>query len=80
MIYAGEQFKEGMMVAPVQWYKLEQVSERGFSLLPGKKLLELSTMLRLKGLAFTGSQSGPQGRTLCPRKKSRLRRKKIAPA
>ena len=41
-----------------------QLSERGYALLPGKKLLEVTTMLRLKGLAFTGSQGGPQGRTL----------------
>ena len=43
---------------------LSQVSERGYSLLPGKKLLEVSTMVRLKGLAFVGSQGGPQGRQL----------------
>ena len=45
---------------------MAQVSERGYALQPGRKLLEVSTMLRLKGLAFTGSQGGPQGRTFRP--------------
>ena len=45
-------------------YPIWQVSERGYSLQPGKKLLEINTMVRLKGLAFKGSQGGEQGRTL----------------
>ena len=64
MMYAGEKLEKGMLVVPVQWYNLEQVSERGYSLLPARKLLELGTMVRLRGLAFTGTQGGPAGREL----------------
>ena len=64
LIHAGSEFEEGWLIVKCQYYKLEQVSERGYALLPGKKLLEVSTMVRLKGLAFNGSQGGPQGRAL----------------
>ena len=48
----------------MQYYKLEQVSERGYRLLPEKRYLVVNTMIRLKGLSFIRTQGGPQQREL----------------
>lgn len=34
MMYAGQQYRAGWIVAPGRWYKLRQQSERGYELLP----------------------------------------------
>jgi hypothetical protein len=54
------------LVAPGQWYVLRQKSERGYELLTPPVWIVINHMIRLKGLAFRGSQAGPQGRTLRP--------------
>ena len=43
-------YKEGWLIVQCQYYKLEQVSERGYRLLPEKRYLVVNTMIRLKGL------------------------------
>ena len=64
MVHSGQQYCEGWLVAPGQWYKLKQRSERGYELLEPKVWIVVNHMIRLKGLSFRGSQSGPQGRQL----------------
>jgi len=64
--HSGQQYRKGWIVAPGRWYKLKQRSERGYELLPEEVLLVVNHMIFLKGLSFTGSQSGPQGRELRP--------------
>lgn len=64
MLYCGQQYRKGWLVAPGQWYALRQRSERGYELQPEKVLLVVNHMIFLKNLTFTSSQSGPQGRTL----------------
>ena len=64
MVHSGQQYREGWLVAPGQWYALRQRSERGYELLGPKVWIVVDHMIRLKGLAFRGSQAGPQGREL----------------
>ena len=64
MCHSGQQYNEGMLVAPGQRYVLRQRSERGYELLPETVWLPVEGMIRLKGLAFASSQSGPQQRQL----------------
>ena len=64
MCHCGQQFSEGMLVAPGQRYMLRQQSERGYELLLEKVWLPVEGMIRLKGLTFSSSQSGPQQRQL----------------
>ena len=64
LVHATSVFEEGWLIVQVQYYKLEQVSERGYRLLPEKRYLVVNTMIRLKGLAFVRSQGGPQQREL----------------
>ena len=63
-MHATSVFEEGWLIAEAQWYKLEQVSERGYRLLPEKRYIVVNAMVRLKGLAFNRTQGGPQQRTL----------------
>ena len=64
MVHSGQKYREGWVVAPGQWYALRQRSERGYELLTPKVWIVVDHMIRLKGLAFRGSQAGPQGREL----------------
>jgi hypothetical protein len=57
-------FEEGWLIVQVQYYKLEQVSERGYRLILEKRYLVVNTMIRLKGLVFSRTQGGPQQREL----------------
>ena len=54
------------MFKPGQWYKLKQRSECGYELLTPIVWIVVNHIIRLKGLAFRGSQAGPQGRALRP--------------
>ena len=51
-------------MVPGRWYVLRQRSERGYELLPETVWIVINHMIRLKGLAFSSSQSGPQERQL----------------
>jgi len=64
MCHCAQQFSEGILVAPGQRYVLRQRSERGYELLLEKVWLPVEGMIRLKGLTFSSSQSGPQQRQL----------------
>ena len=64
LIHAACEFEEGWLIVKCQYYKLEQVSERGYRLLPAMKYLVVNAMVRLSGLAFARTQGGPQQRTL----------------
>ena len=64
LIHSGCEFEEGWLIVKCQYYKLEQVSERGYRLLPGIKYLVVNAMVRLSGLEFVRSQGGPQQRKL----------------
>eukprot|EP00966_Prymnesium_polylepis_P127770 2954115-Prymnesium_polylepis.1 len=63
-LHSGQLYRKGWIVALGRWYKLRQRSERGYELLPSEALLVVNHTIFLKGLAFTGSQSGPQDRRL----------------
>ena len=45
----------------MQYYKLDQESERGYRLQPEKRYLVVNTMIRLKGLGFSRTQGGLGG-------------------
>ena len=64
VIHAGSEFEEGWLIVKCQYYKLEQVSERGYRLLPAVKYLVVNAMVRISGLGFIRSQGGPQQRSL----------------
>jgi hypothetical protein len=64
LVHASAVFEEGWLIVQVQYYKLEQVSERGYRRVPGTRYMVVNAMIRLKGLAFNRTQGGPQGRTL----------------
>ena len=64
LVHATSVFEEGWLIVPAQYYKLEQVSERGYRLLPEKRFLVVNALIRLKGLAFHRTQGGPQQRDL----------------
>ena len=64
LIHAGCAFEEGWLIVKCQYYKIEQVSERGYRLLPEIKYLVVNCMVRLSGLAFNRTQGGPQNRKL----------------
>jgi hypothetical protein len=59
MLCEGEQFDEGYLVAPAQWYKLEQTSERGYVLLAARKHLVVNSMIRLKDVQFNKTPARP---------------------
>ena len=48
----GELFETGTLVVEAQWYKLEQLSQRGYRLLPEKVILVVNAMIRVKDIAF----------------------------
>jgi hypothetical protein len=64
LVHASSVFAEGWLIVQVQYYKLEQVSERGYRLILEKRYLVVNTMIRLKGLVFSRTQGGPQQREL----------------
>ena len=64
LIHAGSEFEEGWLIVKCQYYKLEQVSERGYRLLPAIKYLVVNAMVRISGLGFIRAQGGPQQRNL----------------
>ena len=64
LVHATSVFEEGWLIVQAQYYKLEQVSERGYRLLPEKRYLVVNTLIRLTGLVFSRSQGGPQQREL----------------
>jgi len=66
LVHGGQEYRDGWLVAPGQWYILRQKSERGYELLTPIVWIVVNHMIRLKGLEFRGSQSGPQGRVLRP--------------
>ena len=63
-VHSGQEYCEGWLVVPAQWYVLRQQSERGYELLQPKVWIVVNHIIRLKGLAFRSSQSGPQQREL----------------
>ena len=63
-VHSGQEYREGWLVVPAQWYVLRQQSERGYELLQPKVWIVVNHIIRLKGLAFRSSQSGPQQREL----------------
>lgn len=63
-VHSGQQYYEGWIVAPGHWYVLRQQSERGYELQSAEVWIVVNHMVRLRGISFTSSQSGPQGRTL----------------
>ena len=65
-VHSGQQYRAGWLVVPARWYMLRQKSERGYELLSPIVWLVVNHCIRLKGLAFRGSQSGPQRRELRP--------------
>ena len=60
LVHATSEFEEGWLIVQAQWYKLEQVSERGYRLLLEKRYLVVNTLIRLNGLRFVRTQGGPQ--------------------
>ena len=64
LVHATSVFEEGWLIVQAQYYKLEQVSERGYRLLPEKRYLVVNSLVRLKGLEFSRTQGGPQQRSL----------------
>ena len=64
MVHATDQFEEGWLVVPAQWYWLEQISERGYRIMSEERLIPVSTTVRLKDIKFSRSQGGPQQREL----------------
>ena len=63
-VHSGQQYRAGWLVVPARWYALRQKSERGYELLAPIFWLVVNHCIRLKGLAFRSSQSGPQERHL----------------
>ena len=47
MVHATDQFEEGWLVVPAQWFWLEQISERGYRLMSEERLIPVSTTVRL---------------------------------
>jgi len=64
MVHATDQFEEGWLVVPAQWFWLEQISERGYRLMSEERLIPVSTTVRLRDIKFSNTQGGPQGREL----------------
>ena len=64
LVHTGSEFEEGWLIVKCQYYKLEQVSERGYRLLPVIRYLVVNAMVRLAGLGFVRTQGGPQQRNL----------------
>ena len=62
LVHAGSVFEEGWLIVQAQYYKLEQVSERGYRLILAKKYFVVNSLIRLTGIGFSRSQSGPQQR------------------
>ena len=63
LVRQGLQYRAGWLVAPARWYILRQRSERGYELLSETVWIVVNHMIRLKGLAFSRAQAGPQERS-----------------
>ena len=61
MVHATDVFEAGWLVVRVRWYQLEQVSQRGYVLLPHERIIPVNAIVRLLGLAFTNSYSAGRG-------------------
>ena len=49
------QHLRGRLVVRIQWYKLVQVSQRAYILVPEERVIPVNTIVRLLGLAFSNS-------------------------
>lgn len=61
MVHAGDEYEEGWLVVEAQWYDLVQRSERGYRLLPDKKLIVVNAIVRLSGIQFSKAHMGTRG-------------------
>ena len=57
LVHATDVFEAGWLVVPVQWYALEQVSQRGYVLLREERIVPVNAIVRLLGLSFSNSYS-----------------------
>lgn len=55
LVYATDVFEAGWLVVRVRWYRLKQVSQRGYILQPQERIVPVSAIVRLLGLAFSNS-------------------------
>ena len=55
MVHATDVFEEGWLVVRVKWYRLKQISERGYVLLSEERVVPVMSLVRLLGLAFSNS-------------------------
>ena len=56
-MHATDIFEAGWLVVRIQWYKLVQVSQRGYVLEKEERVIPVNTIVRLLGLAFSNSSA-----------------------
>ena len=54
-MHAIENFEAGWLVVRAKWYKIKQVSQRGYILRDQERLIPVNGIVRLLGLAFSNS-------------------------